>query len=348
MKIIHIVHNFYGFSGASLQAKNLANAISKYDPAIEQIFVTRKDDNKKDRNDNNEKVIQIPVNLKRMLSFFILCLKVKPDIAHFHGTDFGLLIVCRILKIKVYWKSTLLGSDDFDSLIGTTTRGIIKKGLIKLIDINNTLTQQIKEINSRYLPPSRLITIPNGVEKKDFLEVNRDKVVLIISALIPRKKVIEGIEFFKSYFAPYEYKLRIYGPSDSTLDGYNAEYVNSCFSFADENIEFMGNVKHEEITKALGKSLFLIHLSDKEGMPNVVLEALSNAVYPIVSPMNGLAKEIIESETYGYIISDDMTFDANNYEGINIEGAKVIEKKYAFNIIAEKTHEIYKLLLGEK
>lgn len=47
MKIIHIVHNFYGFSGASLQAKNLANAISKYDPAIEQIFVTRKDDNKK-------------------------------------------------------------------------------------------------------------------------------------------------------------------------------------------------------------------------------------------------------------------------------------------------------------
>ncbi|WP_449549908.1 glycosyltransferase family 4 protein [Lelliottia amnigena] len=353
MKIVHIVHNFYGFSGASLQAKNLAEAIVNYDKSTEQFFVTRlKNGPEKklvDKVIDDFFVVEIPAGISRILTFIKFCLKVKPDIAHFHGADFGLLVTCRILNIKVYWKSTLLGSDDFSSLIGSSTKGIIKKKLLSCIDVNNTLTKQIYDINSHYLPPSKLVTIPNGVEAESLDKIVRnERLAVIISAIIPRKKILEGIDFFKQNLAHKGYMLLIFGPYDSGLDGYNKEYVKQCLSFADSNIIFKGNVNHSEIKTALSKVGFLIHLSEKEGMPNVVLEAMGRGVYPIVSEMNGLAYEIIKNEKCGYITSSSKKFSIENYMGINKDGMKIIAENYEFKVVAAKTCQIYELLYGDK
>ncbi|ASQ18725.1 glycosyltransferase family 4 protein [Enterobacter cloacae] len=352
MKIVHIVHNFHGFSGASLQAKNLAKAIVKYDKSTEQFFVTRiKNGPVKlvDKYIDDFVVVETPLNISRLLTFFKFCLKFKPDIAHFHGADFGLLVICKILNIKVYWKSTLLGSDDFDSLIGRSTKGMIKKKLLNCIDVNNTLTKQIYDINNHYLPPSKLVTIPNGVEMESLDKIGRnERLAVIISAIIPRKKILEGIEFFKQNLAHKGYKLLIFGPCDSGLDGYSKEYVKQCLSLADSNIIFKGNVNHNEIKNALSKAGFLIHLSEKEGMPNVVLEAMGRGVYPIVSEMNGLAYEIIINEKCGFIISGSEKFSIDNYMDINKDGMRIIAENYEFKVVATKTCQIYESLCGDK
>jgi len=352
MKIVHIVHNYYGFSGASLQAKNLAKAIFRYNKSLEQVFITRINVSSEKLNNNftNEfPVMELPAGFNRLLAFFKLCLKIKPDIAHFHGADFGLLVICKVLNIKVYWKSTLLGSDDFDSLVGASKKGFIKKKLLRFIDVNNTLTKQIYNINRHYLPSSKLITVPNGVETESLDKIIRnEKLAVIISAVIPRKKILEGINFFKVNLAHAGYKLLIFGPTDSGLDGYNKDYVQQCLSLADSHIIFKGSVSHDEIKKALSKSDFLIHLSEKEGMPNVVLEAMGQGVYPIVSEMNGLAEEIIETKKCGYITSDLHKFSIDNYTGINIDGIKIISGSYDFKVVAARTCQIYELLHGDK
>ncbi|WP_286499940.1 hypothetical protein [Escherichia coli] len=74
MKVIHIVHNYYGFSGASLQAKNLAKALKKHAPNIEQIFVTRCQNRiSKLSEDVQFSVMEISSSYKRFWQFFLLC-----------------------------------------------------------------------------------------------------------------------------------------------------------------------------------------------------------------------------------------------------------------------------------
>lgn len=349
MKIIHVVHNYYGFSGASLQAKNLAKEID-IEGGVKQIFVTRKNNiyHESDKYGflGEDGVVHIPNGLSRIIYFYSLCLKFKPDIVHFHGADFGLLFVCALLKIKVYWKSTLLGSDDFSSLINSRG-GMIKRFLLRFISVNNTLSEQIYIINRKYLPSEKLITIPNGVSILDDAIIDRkEKIALIISAIIPRKNIIEGILFFKKNLEGKGYKLIIVGPSGDDIEGYNGEYAEKCMSFLNDNIIYKGYIAHSEVTSLLISANFLIHLSEKEGMPNVVLEALAFGVYPIVGPMGGLASEIITSEDIGFIISNASFFIVEKHEGVNSLGMELINEKYTFKVISRKTRHVYNSLKG--
>ncbi|EJK5789984.1 glycosyltransferase family 4 protein [Escherichia coli] len=352
MKVIHIVHNYYGFSGASLQAKNLARALNNYSPHIEQIFVTRCQCCISKLNDHDQfKVIEIPISYKRLWHFFLLCKSIKPDVVHFHGADFGLLSICAILKIPVYWKSTLLDSDDFYTLLNRGSLRKFKFWLLKFISINNTLTKQIYKVNRQYIPATKLVTIPNGVSISSCThrnELKKEKIVLIISAIIPRKKIIEGIRFYKDNFENKGYKLLIIGPDNEELDGFEANYVTKCKSLSNNNIHFLGKLKHQSVSEIMCRSQFLIHLSEREGMPNVVLEALASGVYPIIGEMGGLAYEIIENESYGFIFNNKNKFDLNKYTGVNIMGMDIIDKKYSFDVISKKTVNIYTKLIGGK
>ena len=47
MKILHFVHNYYGFSGASRQARNIALGIRNNDKNIKQRFFSLGDKQKK-------------------------------------------------------------------------------------------------------------------------------------------------------------------------------------------------------------------------------------------------------------------------------------------------------------
>ncbi|HDW1490938.1 TPA: glycosyltransferase family 4 protein, partial [Escherichia coli] len=341
-----------GFSGASLQAKNLAKALKKHAPNIEQIFVTRCQNRiSKLSEDVQFSVMEISSSYKRFWQFFLLCKSIKPDVVHFHGADFGLLGICAIFKIPVYWKSTLLDCDDFHTLINRGSLRSLKHWLLRFISINNTLSKQIYEINSKYIPITRLVTIPNGVSAPDCMYGNeqiKEKIVLIISAIIPRKKIIEGIKFYKDNFENQGYKLLIIGPDNESLDGFEAGYVLNCKQFSSNNIHFLGKIEHQKINEIMCRSQFLIHLSEREGMPNVVLEALANGVYPIIGEMGGLAYEMINNGSCGFICNNKDKFDINKYMGVNITGIDMVNEKYSFDVISEKTFNIYMKLIGEK
>lgn len=343
MKILHFVHNYYGFSGASRQAKNIAEGISVTNHKIEQRFFSIGEKN----SDYNSKFIIYTTPrtlLKRCLIYISIILKYKPDIIHMHGADFAILFLSKILGVKIYWKSTLCGSDDFRSLI-SGKNSYIKRKLISLIDCNNTLTRQMFDINCDFLDENKLVTIPNGVDIPLDNNFKKEKIALIVSAIIPRKGVIEGIKFFNEKLMDDGYILYIIGPKDKTLDGYNDTYINDFYKLLNGNIKYFGKLEFNEIKVFLSKALYLIHFSESEGMPNVVLEAMAYNIYPILKDMGGLTKELINNNITGFNI-DDVLYDINLIDPLgNIPGRQRVIEYNSFDTITKKTLMTYERLI---
>ncbi|WP_338804090.1 glycosyltransferase family 4 protein [Xenorhabdus griffiniae] len=347
MKVLHSVHNYFGFSGASKQAKNIALNLKHHYPNIEQRFFSIGKKNEAKKSQDFIVYNTKPSLTKRCIEFIFILYKYKPDLVHFHGADFALLIICKLFRIKIYWKTTLLGSDDFNTL--TQGRyGYLKKNLLNLIDINNTLTKQIYRINSQHLPSQKLVTIPNGVNIPSPPLLNyKEKIAIIVSAIIPRKSIIEGIEFFNKNLSIHGYILYIIGPNNNQLDGFDDEYYKKCLFFSGENIIFTGKLSHKRTLEYFRKSHFLIHLAKYEGMPNVVLEAMAYSVFPIISSMSGLANELIENNITGFNIDCTEKFYISNFPSINNKGREFIIRKNSFQTVTKKTYSIYSNILSK-
>jgi glycosyltransferase involved in cell wall biosynthesis len=71
-----------------------------------------------------------------------------------------------------------------------------------------------------------------------------------------------------------------------------------------DRIIFTGGVSKEQTQAFFSKCKSLLFFSEKEGMPNVVLEALANNCVPIVNSMDCVAKEIFDDSGGGFILED--------------------------------------------
>ncbi|HIF9150943.1 TPA: glycosyltransferase family 4 protein [Photobacterium damselae] len=342
MKILHFVHNYYGFSGASRQAKNIASAINNHYQDIEQAFLSLGGSVKKNKEKELFNVYSSKnAGLKRCLYFVYILYKLRPDILHMHGADFALLIIAKLFGTKIYWKSTLYQSDDFGTL--TSGRfGRVKKWLIKLIDCNNTLTKQIFNVNKEYLSVEKLVTIPNGVDIPKDIDIVKEKIAVIVSAIIPRKGVVEGIDFYNKYLKDKGYVLYIIGPNKKSLDGYSSEYISIFNSKLSNNINYLGEVDFLVVSDYLRRAQYLIHLSLSEGMPNIVLESMAYSCFPITLSMDGLYSELFDNGISGFNIE---LLNFENLNMVNDAGYNKICNNHSFSIISEKTYLIYQGML---
>ncbi|MCE9686739.1 glycosyltransferase family 4 protein [Shewanella sp. AS16] len=345
-KVLHVVHNYDGYSGASLQAKSLVNYLNMY---CVNSFVSTSEGVSK------ECYFIGSGRFKRAAGFVFCLMKNRPDIIHFHGADFLLLIISKLFKVKVYWKTTLHGSDDFFSLCNTGNKlsKFVKSLLISGININNSLTIQNYNVNKLYLPEERIVTIPNGVNlpsvSLDGFFSLKSKTVIIVAALIPRKKILESILLFKRKFEPDGFTLRVIGPDSASLDGFEPNYVNECKKLKSATISFLGQVSKIALENHYLESMYIILLSNNEGMPNVVLEAMSYGVVPILSDMGGVSAEIVKNGVDGYIVTEpDCLIDFQSYRTQASLTIKKVEKYFSFSVVSKKTFGEYANLMSLK
>lgn len=345
MKILHYVHSYDGYSGASKQAIALAKELSLL--GCTQKFVSEVSFSNKN-GINTSSCIFLSPYVWGVFQFIKVLISFKPDVVHFHGASFKYLPLAALFS-SVYWKTTLFGDDDFNSLIKKTSKlkGYVKKKLIGLIDTNNSLTHQNYMENIKYISKNKIVTIPNGVVFERDLIFKKSKIVIIIAVIIPRKRILEAINFFQLNFESLGYKLYVIGPYDNpVLDGFSAKYVERCLSLASESIIFTNKLDSEKIKTYLHSASYLLLFSTFEGMPNVVLEALSNGLIPIVTPMGGVSAEILsDNEDIGLILSEDNISLKTEIPVCDFKSfvrcRSLIERKYAMNIVAKKTFDIY-------
>jgi glycosyltransferase involved in cell wall biosynthesis len=279
-------------------------------------------------------------------------LKYKINIYHFHGFFKSGIFIGSLLKKKMILKTTLIGNDDFDTFASKKSWDI-KYFFIKNIYKNIVLSNKLKKINSKYVDISKIELIPNGVllPKKSPIFEEKENAFCFVGLVCERKRTYESIKYFiDNYSKEKNSKMYVVGPYRNIKNNheFSNEYVAKCFELIKNNnlekrIIFTDLLSKEETQNIYKKSKALLFFSKKEGMPNVVLEAMANNCIPIVSELDGVMKEIFTNKVEGFII--------NNYETVFIEQIenllknkmpyKLIQKKFSIEIIARRYKKLY-------
>lgn len=350
MRVLHYVHSLGGYSGATKQALLLAKELEIL--GCNQKFVSEKTGTvNSDDNKYGKGALYLSNGFFGFVEFIKLLINFRPNVVHFHGASFKYLPLSAAFS-KVYWKTTLYGDDDFSALLNNTTKfkAFLKRNLIRLIGMNNTLTKQNYSENIKYLDSDKLTIIPNGVAISESEYFGKDNIIVIVAAVIPRKRVYLGIKFFKANFERLGFRLYIVGPyDDELLDGYSKSYVDQCLSFSSESIVFTNKVSSNDVQLLLDRTKYMILFSEKEGMPNVVLEGLSKGVYPFLTEIGGVANEVLKSSSNGMILKDENIelpiklpeYDFELYSKCRL----FVSQHYSMKVVASNTLSKYKMLI---
>lgn len=306
---MHVVRNLDRYSGAAYQALNLA--VLQISTSVQPIVVNISDDlDCSEDYKNGIKIFNLPRNsnfLKISLLFY------NSDIAHFHGMFFKEIVLARILGCRVLLKSTLLGEDDFHSIYLRSLGWCRMLILSNCIHVNNSLSSPIYEINKNYLSERKLIKIPNFVTVTE-CPISKDNIVVFVGAIVKRKRPLESIKFFEKHFLPLGYKMLVIGPEEIFESLEDKEYYQQVMSYAAKLsccISFTGKIPQSEVRNIYKTAKVLIFLSEKEGMPNVVLEAMAENCFPITSDIGGIAQDLYSHRSSGFNIDLDEIFDVN-------------------------------------
>jgi glycosyltransferase involved in cell wall biosynthesis len=199
--------------------------------------------------------------------------------------------------------------------------------------------------------------IPNGVELhkpkkltklRKFL-IRKNNYILFLSRIVPEKNVDLLIRAFKQINT--DLKLVIVGDATHT-----DEYLKKCKDLAkrDNRIIFTGPLYGEDKYEAFSNARLFVLPSTIEGMPIVLLEAMSFGICPLVSDIKENAY-VIEGK-YGF------TFKSNNEKDLikQIQTLinsplktkqvgklckEMVKKNYQWDAVAKQTFELYKKAL---
>lgn len=340
----YFLHNFSGYSGASKQAKLLAENVN-----VEVIFF-----NFGDKVENDPNVINIPSSF--FLQFFYITfyvLKFKIDTFHFHGSFNVPLVISFFLNKRVILKTTLLGDDDFDSF-SAKRNWMIKHFFIRKVYKNITLSRKVYDINSKYLPAGKILLIPNGVSIGlcTDLDSKEPNSFCFVGLVCQRKRTFESIQYFLQNFAHLpDAKLYIVGPYKDVHNNleFSQEYVDRCMELVESSvhknkIKFLGHVEPIEAQNVMKRCKALLFFSSKEGMPNVVLESLAQNCVPITNWLDGVSAEIFENNVSGFIIdSQKERIDISdiNLMVLNKKPFQLMKEKFDIKLIAKNYNELY-------
>jgi glycosyltransferase involved in cell wall biosynthesis len=350
--IAYFVYNLNNYSGAAQQALLLAKYLNK------KILIFNHNNSDKVKNYKYNDIIEIvdlPSNkLLQIYAILHYTLKYDINIYHFHGFFKLGLIIGNILGRKIILKTTLLGDDDFDTILSRNKYLVF---FVKKIYKNIVLSLKLKAINSKYLDNSKIEIIPNGVELPETVPTleRKDNLFVFVGLVCDRKRTYESIKYFiDNYSANPINKMYIVGPYRREEINNNKEfdenYVEKCKklikdSSLESRIKFLGKLSKIETQEILKKSKALIFFSKNEGMPNVVLEALANNCVPITTDINGVAEEIFENKKEGFILSNELSekIPLKLIDDLIINKKPYLRAKNSFDIkkIADKYDMLY-------
>lgn len=352
--IAFYVNKLFSYSGAALQAFNLATQINEQTEVI--IFNLKDTKNRDLHNKNKIRIINLHGNpFLRIFSIIYYTLKYHISINHYHGWFPLEIIIGIILRRHVILKTTLVGDDDFSSLTAKTNKKFFLKIILKRIAINIVLTAQMKKINQNYIKNEKILHLPNSFNFQK-LSLKNEKEALtfcIVGLLSKRKRTVDAIKYFiQNYSENEKSKLYLVGPTSNqfSLSEIDQDYLMTCKDIAKDlqtKIIFTGFLNQNELFQIYALSKVLLFFSEREGMSNVLLEAMAHNCVPIVLNSNYAAtNEIITHGINGFIINQNEKVEIGMIENIfkSMAPQQTIYKDYNMTILVEKYLTLYKSL----
>lgn len=224
-------------------------------------------------------------------SGFVSSLNIEkiPRVITIHGSD-----------LKIYGKKSIYGH--------------LVKLAIKRADKIITVSNDLKNLAISYgCNPEKLCVIPNGVDIDLFKPINQENIkkqlnissnflVTYVGTLAKIKRIDILIRICKEVSKNYDLDLLIVGegPERTKLEEY-AKNIGM------DNILFQGSINHDQVPKYLAASDVVALTSESEGLPTILVEAMSCGV-PVITMNVGGVSDIIKNGVNGFIVADQCEF----------------------------------------
>ena len=371
-------------SGASLQCRNLIRALrdradftvltTSTDPALPWNSIVDDTQVRRvtvDPNSHSSKAFAI----ERMASSF-LELASGIDIVHLHGVSQKSMLVIALAKLlgkKIVIKLTSFGHDDPASI---RAKGALTWAAYRQADRFIGVTPRFAEgFDATGLDESRFVFIPNGVDldrfkpssvgvRAEFQNQLRiptgDPVILFVGFFSPEKN---PDVLFDAWLSLFERGVR----STLVLVGATrGPYYEIDAGIADR-------IKSKVAKRGLSESVVFVEAADniehyfraadvfalptaREGLPNVLLEAMASGVPPVITQLEGVTDWIVTSGVTGELVPavdseafadaiEGLLASRERREAIGAAARAHVAEHFSLGATAQKTLEVYQELL---
>jgi glycosyltransferase involved in cell wall biosynthesis len=331
-KIWLITYNLDGVTaGPSVRFQRYASFFTK--KGYRLVFVTFKSNPDLPNTESREFYDVIRVSSKSRVFhhtlFIAKCLlkalfsKEKPfSILTFSLTTFHLwfLPLLKIANLKLIFVNTmslhttyLKGNSapiNFYNAIHRSLYSLLFKNLHAIVNSSNALTDSFRRLN---IPDSKLKVIYNGVNNQRFKPVSDTekqafrerldlpkigKLVLFVGLKVDRKGILDLMESWRLIYKDHpDYYLVLVGDEKTSAGDpdYNSQWDLIKKEIENPDLRIINRPNHPQIEEYFFSSDIFIFLSKKEGMPNVVLEAMAAGLPMIITEFEGFSNDYGEN-----------------------------------------------------
>ena len=204
------------------------------------------------------------------------------------------------------------------------------------------ITTETKEFLEGKLYLTNVVFIPNPIKANDFVRQRKNKKrlkVLFVGLIVQNKGVLDILNVASKinnanfiFIGPYV-KSKNIDTEKEVMDSININKLN-------DRVRFLGAMAHGEIIEHYLDSDILLLPSYREGLPNVILEAMA-AGLPIIATRVGAIPEIIENGVNGFLIEPGDRHGLLKYIDLLIQNESLRLKMSKEN--AEKALKYYDL-----
>ena len=216
------------------------------------------------------------------------------------------------------------------------------KMIWKKADARIANSQGLKDMALKFYDKKSFDIIPNGVDTEVFYPIEKadsdEFKILFVSRLIERKGLQFIIPQLQKIQDSTEKKVKLVvvgdGPYREQLETITREYKVA------DMVEFVGQKNKKEIVPFYQNADLFILPSAKEGMPNVVLEAMACGLPIIMTPCEG-SKELVQDNGYILLTSEmgekiqQLLRNKEMLQNLGHNSRRIVEEQFCWGHVVE-------------
>lgn len=367
------------FSGAAQQALMLARQLRRLGHHVEFVTVRWRDLPEHDTVDGfpvtrlyaGRGVKHRELRLWANLCAYVWRRRHEFDVLHSHGAYYTNAIVgplARAAGLKSIVKASLANDDLHD--IGRTLSGRLHRALLRQVDACVAISRDlVREFNDCGLPAERIHYLPNGVDTALFhpadadartalrseLGLPADVPVALYAGVMDARKNIEWLAtqwVQQDAFGTGALLVAVGPQSREDPNGELIARLNALGRQAPQR--FMLRPRSADVERYLRAADLLVLPSHREGLPNVVLEAMASGLPCVAADVSG-TRDLVQHGRTGYTYSPDDPqalalavcsglSPAGRALGEN--GRRIAEEQFSLHSVAQGYSRLYDRLVG--
>lgn len=358
-KILYVILNGPEYGGSEKHVLDIINNIDekKYEPYL--ICSIGNDISKKIDNKYKDNIFEIERGITSIFKIYKISNKIKSDIIHAHAARAIVLTRLTYLLRKLTFKSGKLICTAHGWVLEYLKHKKIYERMFLLfrrLDYKTLAVSKfsMNEMIEKGYKENKMMYIYNGIDNSKIIENSKLKESVSNINYIGRFTNQKGIKYLmeaiKRMSKDNSIKFNIYGKGE--LEDFIKSEINTNNL---TNVNLKGYIDSKDVKSVLDETDVLLLPSIDEGLPYILVEAISSGVPCIASDVGGVS-EVIINEKNGLLIEkknvDSICSAIEKIKGMDIKQMSIEcknqAKNFSINNMLEKLEALYDECIEKK